>query len=317
MDYEQLLLKAHDIKYPGVPTLNHIIQTFTDPDTFFKLCTEGPLLPGGGYPSRLTSDTLAKAVEWRLLDPAISPFLYHPAFLVEKSTPGQGRLVTNCKNTINHLIRRIPWPCDIPRRNHLLHTILSWNVASLFDYVSFFFQFTLGKAIQPWFGLRQKGFKAVMTRPPQGFSPMPAAAQCTTDAILWGLPALGHIDNIIIGGMTPEALDITTSVFLARCDQCNLALKERHPPCEAIFNHLGLQFDLSTKQYRLIPEWAQRTSAFILELCELASIPMQIPLRLLWTALGCIFWTCYYHGYHHGTILGHTAVHMAYRITHI
>ena len=293
MDYGQLLAMAHAIHCPRVRILHHIVQTFTDPDTFFQLFTVGPVLPGPGLPSRLTQDTLTKAVAWGLLDKHVAPYLYHPSFLVPKSTPGDGRLVTNCKDTINCLIRKIPWPCEPARRDHLLNTILSWDVASLYDFISFFFQFTLGCRIQPWFGLRQKGFKAVMTRPPQGFSPMPAAAQCVTDAVLWDMPALGHIDNIVIGGHTPEDLAIAKATFLQRCDACHLALKERDPPVETLFQHLGLQFDLQNKHYRLIPEWAAKTAALLVEICDLASTPLQLPLRLLWTALGCIFWSCY------------------------
>ena len=290
--YDALLALAHSIHYPRTSILEHIVRTFTDQNTFFQLFTVGPLMPGPGFPSRLTKDTLSKAVAWGLLT-HISPYLYHSAFLVPKSTPGEGRLCTNCKDTINHLIRRIPWPCDLARRNHLLQTVLSWNYASLYDFTSFFFQFELGTAVQPWFGIRQKSFKAVMTRPPQGFSPMPAAAQCTTDALLWGLPGLGHIDNIILGGMTLEALEHTKVTFLERCDGCRMALKERTSPCQQVFHHLGLQFDLQQKRYRLIPEWAERTSRLLLDISDIASTPLQLPLRVLWTALGCIFWSCY------------------------
>ena len=301
IDYRALLDMGHRLHFPKLPLLQAMVRALSCPLAFHAL-HRTPLHPGPGHPSTLSQACLQQAVQFRILDAGTKPKLCSAAFLIPKSDPTEGgRLILPCKDT-NKALQLPLWPCELAAVVTVISSVLSWSYAVEFDYRSYYFQFALGKLIQPWFGVRKAGFRAVYTKLPQGWSPAASVAQTTSELCIYNLlpsvpgppiNALVHIDNTALGGPTEEYVRQLKHEFMQRCDCIGIELKHRHVPITTQLQYVGIDFDLTMKQYRLLPQWAHATASFIAEVSKVLEDGYHIPLRIIWQVLGNIFWTAH------------------------
>ena len=310
IDYQALLDLGQHLHFPKLPLLREMVRALSCPLAFHAL-HHHPLHPGPGQPSTMPHACLQQAVQANILDTAVQPKLYSAAFLIPKSDPQEGgRLILPCKDT-NAALRKPLWPCELADVVTVISVVLSWSYAVDYDFRSYYFQFPLGRLIQPWFGVRRGSFKASYTKLPQGWSPAASVAQTTAELCIHnllssstpagqfsphmeaGIHALVHIDNTALGGNTPDTVRALTAAFLRRCDYIGVELKQREGSPTAHLQYVGVDFDLARKQYRLIPSWARATASFIAEVSSVLEDGFCLPLRIIWQVLGNLFWTAH------------------------
>ena len=310
IDYQALLELGHRLHFPKLPLLQEMVRALSCPLAFHAL-HHRPLRPGPGQPSTMSHACLQQAVQAKILDNTVKPKLYSAAFLIPKANPQEGgRLILPCKET-NAALRTPLWPCELADVVTVISVVLSWSYAVEYDYRSYYFQFPLGRLLQPWFGVRRGSFKASYTKLPQGWSPAASVAQTTSELCIHdllshpltagqlslhsetGIHALVHIDNTAIGGDREDTVRALMTEFLHRCDFIGVELKQREVTITTHLKYVGVDFDLTRKQYRLIPQWAHATASFIAEVSSVLEDGFCIPLRIIWQVLGNLFWTAH------------------------
>ena len=304
LSYEAIRSLAASVGYPHQSILCQMFNALQYRDHFLSLFPS-PFPKSPGVPSRLHPDRLHEALAFDLIQEVShhSPiYTSHSCFPVPKSDGLHSRFITNVTFNDQHLLPSeggVEWSCPLPSFPQLIRRILGWSWAHEVDAQSFFPQFKLGKDIRPFFGIRQRGFRGVLTRMPQGWSKAPSIAQHTASAVTYNCsapqdPSSGAfpwIDNLISGGTSLEAATSVLQTVLSRCADCHITLKA-HEPCPSQELHVvGLHFDLKTSQYRLDQAWATSSSSFLLDYIHEASRGCPPPLRVTWTAIGIALWT--------------------------
>jgi len=211
--------------------------------------------------------------------------------VLKANKPNLARLIMDC-TPLNDCID-CPWRCRLAKIPTVVHMLLTWKYAFQLDFQSYYFQYAVGTEVQPFFGFRQPGTRGCLTVLAQGFGPSASIAQTGSGVIIHDLQATCHMDNIAGGGTTSEDAQQVLNEVTRRCRLANLTLKVPAPPIMQHFEHLGLEFDLVNRHFRLSPEWALKSTAFIAAIHTVLSEGGSLPLRIIWQALGIFFWASY------------------------
>ena len=292
LDLDALISLGHHLNYPHIDTLRHMALCLRSKASFLGLFNRAPFKPGAGRASRLSNTVVNQMLQWQLLRLDINPAFYCRCFLVLKANkPNLARLISDC-TPLNNCID-CPWRCRLAKIPNVTTLILSWKYAALLDFQSYYFQYAVGAEVQPFFGFRQPGTRGCITVLPQGFGPSASIAQTGSGVIIHDLPATCHMDNIAAGANSYAAVAQILQEIVRRCSITNITLKDPSPPILQHFEHLGLEFDLVTRQFRLSQAWAMKSADFIAALHIVLSEGGYLPLRILWQALGIFFWASY------------------------
>ena len=322
-----LLQIAQNNGYPHLHLLEHMYLCLQDGKAFQRLFTEVPS-PSHGCPSRLTPSRLKEATDFHILTsmPKSRPiYQFHSCFLVAKSDGIHSRFISNVGFNDKQPVSTNDdpkWTTPLLDYRTLIHTVLQWQWASDFDAQSFFFQFPLGITVQPYFGVRQKGFRGVMLCMPQGWLRAPPIAQHSASALVHHFPPPTHlprdptagglawIDNFILGARSFEGAKHIITEFLSRCHNACVTLKEADPTPRQHLTVLGMDFDLTMGRYRFDPKWAHSASQFMIFFLQAIRHGQQATLRTIWQAIGTALWVSHIHQLPLGSHLWHVISYM-------
>ena len=306
LSLQALLRTAQQISFPELPTLKSMYDCLTHRKHFVKLFSESSMAQQG-VPSRLSPDRLQEAIQYGLLSPVprTQPiYFFHSNFLVPKSDGLHSRLISNITFNDQQPAPPMDWKCELPSIPQMLHTVLSWNFATELDARSFFPQFPLGVTVQPFFGLRQSHFRGVLLVMPQGWTWAPAIAQTTARMLTHKLPipaddiiaaAFAWMDNFIMGASTMKIAQAMLDAFVARCDACQVTLKDPPDSPSRHITALGVEYDLCQHRYRLAPDWAAEAASFVSALVIELRTGHMTSLRTIWQAIGTCMWCANIH----------------------
>ena len=295
LDMDALILLGHHIHYPYVDVLTHMCWCLRSKAAFLALFNKAPFQPGAGRSSSLSSVVINQLLQWQLVQLDLNPSFYCKCFLVLKAhKQNLARLIMDC--TPHNDCIECPWRCRLDKIPTVISLILTWNHSFQMDFQSYYFQYAVGAEVQPFFGLRQPGIRGGLTVLPQGFGPSASIAQTGSGVIIHGLPATCHLDNIAAGSDSLPAVQAVMVEIVRRCEFANITLKDSSPPILQRFEHLGLDFDLISKRFRLSSAWASKSADFVEALLNALSDGEFLPLRIIWQALGIFYWSAYARG---------------------
>ena len=251
IDYTAVLGLAAELKFPELDTLHHMYSCLNSRAAFNALFTANRPPPGAGFPSRLPASVIQDAIKYGIINTKVRPCFYMKCFLVPKADPSEGGRLIQDDTPVNQQIT-LPWKCNLMHTATMIRFILSFSWAAILDAKSWYFQFALSEEVQPVFGIRQPSVRGALAVLPQGFSPSGAIAQTTSLVLDYGLPATCHMDNHAICGHTVAEVKQHLTVFLNRCNRCNVKLKDEHPSIRQQFIHLGIEFDQHNSKYAFL-----------------------------------------------------------------
>jgi hypothetical protein len=253
------------------PHLQDVLAPIREP-TVFRALFKGGLEPRTRRP--LSRDMKAHheaLLEYDIAEPYAAPAdpaVFHALafvvwcvlFLVPKKAAGLGRLVVDARE-VNRAQQR-PGEMGLIRLHDLIRSVLSFSHAAKSDGCSYFYQFLLHPDIRPFFRSKLANWRGsiievMLKRMPMGWSWSPRIAQFVSNAIIRGL-GVAWLDDFIIGGRDEQEFAEATAEFRRRVQRCNVAMDDLTLAPSTRLEAVGLEFDLTTKQYRLAPSWVEK-----------------------------------------------------------
>jgi len=266
------------------------LKIIIDPAEFERRITG--VLPTTRRVSRFMKDHAADITFYGTAEPVHGSLRYYlPLFTVAKKS-GLLRLIQDCR-LLNSLFERPP-SMDLPKIHDLIDLILAHEVMGQTDAVSFFYQFSLHEKIRKYFGSRLGGGRGDyidlwMCRLPMGFSHAPVIGQRLSNKLVNGLGA-SWVDNFIVVG-TKTDFAARAKELLRRAKEVNLELDVSEIQGKTVDVALGIEFNLSAKEYRMDPVWVEKAVARVQDL--LSKPENTFTLRDLYTLAGTLFWRQY------------------------
>ena len=239
--------------------------------------------------SQLTEGYIAESAPRRC---AKGKTLLHSAFTVPKKDPNFLRFILSGKS-INLLLKDYAMPaCHFPSYTEVVERILKHQVFSQFDLKSYFFQFALDERIRDLFRFRAGTKMMRMIRLPMGYTASPQLGQSVTEALareachsfVTEVDSVVWLDNLIFSG-SPDTVTEIGSRFRAVCEHFEVTIGETSPATH-YGEALGLQFDCTSKAWRMDPAWVQKINSAMSSI----SLETNLPLRGWWRLGGLILW---------------------------
>ena len=132
------------------------------------------------------------------------------------------------------------------------------------DATSFFSQLSIPMGVSAYFVLKFGSKFFVPLVLPQGWRFSPAIAQTMAlIAIRENRSASVHIDNFILTACSHDAILKERDIFLRRCLDAGIHLKEPVPPIVSETVYVGIQLCFVTSRWRLDPSWIDKVEPFL------------------------------------------------------
>lgn len=188
---------------------------------------------------------------------------------------------------------------DLASLSDILQATNDFPLCREFDAIGFFHQFRMHPDIAANWVLKIGKERFAWTRMPMGWSHAVfvahTVAQLLADVKVEGVRTLVYIDNIYFFGISAQAIELATRIFLERCATVN-ATFEISTDITDVLTVLGIRCDLQRKQVSMPASFIAKFENVLDLLPELfltgeKEEPKNLPTtRLLWKVLGSLMW---------------------------